>query len=270
MTASASLLNGKTVLIPRGKDQARSYSELVKGFGGIPAEIPLIAFRPVAETEEILVYINQLSTYDWIIFTSNIAVETFLSFINLSKQNGFPRIAAIGKKTEKSLLNAGLHADFVPREYVAESFVEEFLPVITAGMKILLPKGNLARSYISAAFSENGAFVDEVIIYETYFPEESGQLIKERLRTDKLDILTFTSPSTVDHFMKTVIKENLSQHLKNCIIGCIGPITKDRIESYGLKVHCTPQVYTVEHMLESIIEFLKAKDGRGSNNGFTI
>ncbi len=46
MTDSAPLKN-KKILVPRGKGQAKPFSDLVKKNGGIPIEIPLIAFRPI-------------------------------------------------------------------------------------------------------------------------------------------------------------------------------------------------------------------------------
>ncbi|MBP2240611.1 uroporphyrinogen-III synthase [Cytobacillus eiseniae] len=257
MNASASPLKGKNVLVPRSRGQAKSFSELIKGYGGNPIEIPLIAFKPVHPSEEILAVIHQLHTYDWLIFTSSITVELFLSFVSPLERGKLPRIAAIGTKTASFIEAQGLRVDFVPEKYVAEEFVEDFLPHVKKGMKILIPKGSLARNYIATAFTAHGAIVDEIVIYETYFPEESKKLIVEELSRDKLHILTFTSPSTIDHLMSVVKEYNLYRHLEGCIIGCIGPVTKARIESYGLPVHSAPDVFTVNHMIKSIINYLE-------------
>ncbi|WP_419393631.1 uroporphyrinogen-III synthase [Cytobacillus praedii] len=256
MTPSTLPLQGKNILVPRSKGQAQSFSDLVKQYGGNPVEIPLLAFRP-ASTPEIYAIINQLHTYDWLIFTSSITVETFLSFLHPSDRKHLPKIAAIGKKTESFLLDKGLQVDFTPEEFVAEGFVEEFKPNVKKGMKVLIPKGNLARNYIADHLTNYGAVVDEAIIYETYFPEESRELIKDKLTHGQLDILTFTSPSTIDHLMAVVKENNLNEKVEACVIGCIGPVTKERIESYGLKVHIAPDVYTVHHMIKSTIDYLK-------------
>lgn len=257
MTGPAHPLTGMSVLVPRGKGQAKAFSNMINGYGGIPIEIPLIAFKAVDHSSEITSIINVLHKYDWIIFTSNITVENFLSLIDSSQKENLPKIAAIGKKTEACLQEAGIHVDFIPTEFVAEGFIEDFLPIVQSGMKILIPKGNLARNIIYSALTEKGAIVDEVIIYETYFPDESRKKIIEVYSESTIDVLTFTSPSTVDHFMKVLIENNLFDKLKNSVIGCIGPITKDRIKSYGLEVHCEPKIYTVDHMLESVIEYLQ-------------
>ena len=257
MTAPALPLSGKTVLVPRGKAQAKSFSDLIEGYGGIPIEIPLLAFKPVEATDELQVILNQLHTYDWLILTSNVAVETFFSFINLAEEKKLPKIAVIGKRTENCIIKRGLNVEFTPKEFVAEGFVEEFLPHVKQGMKVLIPKGNLARDYICTSLMAAGAVVDEGVIYQTYFPEESKQLLKEKLATKSIDILTFTSPSTVDHLMEVVNGNKLQPLLKDCIIGCIGPITVERAKHYNLRVHSSPEVYTVDHMLKTIIDYLQ-------------
>lgn len=248
-------LQNKTVMIPRGKAHAKSFSELVAKNGGIPVEIPLIAFQPVKASEKLLKTLTDLHTYDWIIFTSNVTVETFYSFFKKGEVL-LPKIAVIGEKTKEVLVDMGERVDFVPEEYVAEGFIDEFLPHVNQGERILIPKGNLARDYISAALKEKGAIIDEIIIYETFMPDESrGKLVK-MLSDESLDILTFTSPSTIDHFMKIVEENQLRDKLEHCIVACIGPVSKRKAEQRGLKVHAMPEKYTVEEMLKSVAKFI--------------
>jgi uroporphyrinogen-III synthase len=260
MIKSFPLIDQK-VLVPRGENQAKSFSQLVERYGGIPIEIPLIAFRPIERIGRLQDELKALDTYDWIIFTSNVTVETFFSFFQKEEVGGkFPKIAVIGKKTAEVLTEKGLSAEFVPSAYVAEVFVEEFLPYIHSGSRVLLPKGNLAREYIALSLTEAGAQVDEVVIYETYIPAESRVKLAGMLADKQLDILTFTSPSTVDHFMDVVKEYGLWEQLKDCIIGCIGPITEKKLLAYGLTVHASPQEYTVNEMLKSTIVYLEKSE----------
>ncbi len=247
-------LRQKHVLVPRGKQHAKSFSELVESFGGIPVEIPLIAFRPAPFAQGQKQIDASLDTYDWIIFTSNVTVETFCSFYK-GKFHA-PKIAAIGEKTQEALEDLGMSVDFIPEEYVAEGFVREFAPHVSKGMRILIPKGNLARALISSSLREAGAVVDEVVIYETYMPEESKELLAEKLACGELDVLPFTSPSTIDHFMQTVKEKQLEEKIQHCVIACIGPVSKKRAESYGLTVHAYPEKYTVKSMLDSVISYI--------------
>ncbi len=249
-------LVGKKVLVPRGKDQAKSFSMIVEQYGGIPVEIPLIAFRPIEKNQRLQNCLKALDTYDWIIFTSNVTVETFFSFYH-GDAAAVPKIAVIGRKTADGLKEKGLQAEFVPSAYVAEVFVKEFLPFIESGSRVLLPKGNLAREYIATELTEGGAHVDEVVIYETYLPEDSRVKLAQMLAENEIDILTFTSPSTVDHLMSVVKEYGLEEHLKECLIACIGPVSEKKLYSYGLPVHVSPKEYTVKEMIKSTIAYLE-------------
>ncbi|PLR75486.1 uroporphyrinogen-III synthase [Bacillus sp. V3-13] len=251
-------LQGKTVLIPRSKKQASSFSDLVRRYGGIPVEIPLIEFKAVEKSGQLVKAFENLHTYHWIIFTSSITVETFFSFLPDLQSESFPKIAVIGEKTRQKLLEKGLKAAFTPGEYVAEAFVKEFLPLLEGGGKILLPKGNLAREYIAASLREAGAVVDELIIYETFLPPASRSLLTEMIKGKRLDVLTFTSPSIVDHFFETAEVEGLKESVKDCLVACIGPVTKARAEFYGLTVNVMPDTYTVQEMVNNLAAYLRS------------
>lgn len=255
-------MQGKKVLVPRGKQQAKSLSQLIEKEGGIPVEIPLIAFRHVSLDPELRAVLKNLTDYEWIIFTSKVAVETFLAFMEEEQITTLPKIAVIGKKTEQVLRKKQLTPVFLPSEFVAETFVTEFLRVVKKGTKILLPKGNLARDYIAESLRMSGVIVDEAVIYENYFPDDSRDKLKKMIEKDELDLLLFTSSSTVDHFMEVIREHHLESHLKACLIGCIGPVTEKTIKSYGLDVHASPKVYTVEEMINSMVACLEDKNRR--------
>jgi uroporphyrinogen-III synthase len=260
MIQSLPLLD-KKVLVPRGENQAKSFSQLVERYGGIPIEIPLIAFRPIEKNQRLHDALMALDTYDWLIFTSNVTVETFFSFFKEEGQGcTLPKIAVIGKRTAEVLKEMGFSPEFVPSAYVAETFVEEFSPFIDRDSRVLLPKGNLAREYIARSLHEFGAQVDEVVIYETYLPDSSRDMLADMLANHQLDILTFTSPSTVDHLMDVVKKYRLDEQLRSCLISCIGPVTEKKLRAYGLTVHASPKEYTVKEMIRSTIAYLEMEE----------
>ncbi|WP_019154711.1 uroporphyrinogen-III synthase [Robertmurraya massiliosenegalensis] len=256
---SPSALTGKKVLVPRGKKNASTFSAIVEEFGGIPVEVPLLEFRPVKKEALLERILTSLHTSDWIVFTSDVTVTTFFSIVQDGQVQGLPKIAVIGEKTEEALLKKGISVDFKPKRYVAESFVEEFAPFVKKGEKLFIPKGNLARDYIAQFFKEKGHAVDETIIYETYFPEDSKEKLKHLLQNRELDILPFTSPSTIEHFMSVVNHYDLHAHINNCIVAAIGPVSKQKCESMGLTVHVCPEVYTSYEMLYAIEKYMMQK-----------
>jgi uroporphyrinogen-III synthase len=129
--------------------------------------------------------------------------------------------------------------------------------MVPSGSTVLIPKGNLAREYISASLSNHGVLVDEIVIYETYMPEDSREKLAKMLAEDEIDILMFTSPSTVDHFMSVVKEYQLESHIERCVISCIGPVTEKKLRAFGLPVHVSPTEYTVKEMIVSTIEYLE-------------
>lgn len=170
-----------------------------------------------------------------------------------------PKIAAIGEKTEQKIVELGFHVDFVPREYVAEGFVKDFLPLVSSGATVLLPKGDLARNVIATELTVHGVQVDEMVIYETYLPEESRQKLLHVLHEIPLHVLLFTSSSTVDNFMTVVKGEALEHRIQHAIVACIGPIAKKTAESYGLSVHVCPAIYTVDALLEETLQYVQSE-----------
>lgn len=250
-------LQGKKVLVPRGKNNAKSFSAIVENFGGVPIEVPLLDFRATQNIKELIPTLEELSTYDWLILTSNVAVNTFFAALGDIDVSKLPKIAAIGEKTEGVLKKKGISVQFIPKAYVAESFAEEFAEVVKEGERILIPKGNLARDYIAQFFQKRGHVVDEIIIYETYFPEESKKRLIEVLQKGELEILPFTSPSTIEHFMQVVHEYELKERIEHCLVAAIGPVSKKKCEKLGLTVHIMPEVYTSFHMLTAVAEYLE-------------
>ncbi|MBL3890762.1 uroporphyrinogen-III synthase, partial [Bacillus cereus] len=188
-------LAGKTVLITRAQHQAKQMSVAVKEKSGIPLEIPLLrmegmSHRQIQHIEE------QLHSYDWVIFTSRNGVGFFLD--SLKKKLPLTiKIAAVGVKTKLELEKRGYQVHFVPTSFVAEAFAEEFLKELSGNERILFPKGNLAREVIPVALREIGISLDELTVYGTKVNIEKKQELIAALKLGKVDIITFTSPSTV-------------------------------------------------------------------------
>ncbi|RDU36288.1 uroporphyrinogen-III synthase [Neobacillus piezotolerans] len=251
-------LSNKKVLVPRGASQAKPFSRLIEKHGGIPVEIPLLSFRPVRMDETLHHMLATVEEYDWIVFTSNVTVETFLSFYGDRKRPRLPKIAVIGERTGLFLKERGFETDFIPSKYVAEVFAEEFIAHINKGCRVLIPKGNLAREHIANMLRKHGSIADEIVVYETYLPEESKQKLNEMLSKGELDILMFTSPSTVDHFIEATGEKGLKELAARCVVACIGPVTEKRLKSLGIPVHASPDQYTVEDMVNSTLEYLES------------
>ncbi|MGW6193484.1 uroporphyrinogen-III synthase [Bacillus cereus] len=247
-------LAGKIVLITRAQHQAKQMSVAVKERSGIPLEIPLLRMEGTSH-RQIQRITRQLHLYDWVIFTSKNGVAFFLD--GLKKKIPLTiKIAAVGVKTKLELEKRGYQVDFVPTSFVAEVFAEEFVRKLSGNECILFPKGNLARDVIPVKLREFGIFLDELIVYGTKVNVEKKQELITALKLGEVNIITFTSPSTVDSFVRLLEGTNWREWTKKCTIACIGPITEKEALLYFPHV-IVPKEYTVEALLQCICESIK-------------
>ncbi|MGE7759027.1 uroporphyrinogen-III synthase [Peribacillus sp. NPDC097895] len=246
------------VLITRGKGQADGLKDSIEKNGGTPLLVPLLEFTLPDHVEDVQQRLDELNTYDWIILTSQNGVEFFFNLLG-KKPVRLPKIAVIGSKTEVALKRHGYKADFVPTQFVAEGFVSEFIPLLESGTRVLLAKGNLARAVIAETINEAGASCDEVIIYHTVLPGSSEKQLVQLITNHEIDIITFTSSSTVNHFLQIMERHELGTYIDRIIIACIGPIAAKTAAKHGLSVDVCPAVYTTEAMVADIIRFISEK-----------
>ncbi|MCG4722833.1 uroporphyrinogen-III synthase, partial [Alistipes putredinis] len=65
--------------------------------------------------------------------------------------------------------------------------------------------------------------------------------------------ITFTSSSTVSNFIDIIGVDNIDK-LKNTKVISIGPITSNTAKELGLKVYKEPTNYTINDLINCIIE----------------
>ena len=73
----------------------------------------------------------------------------------------------------------------------------------------------------------------------------------------EIDVIAFTSSSTVNHFAELLKREDLKKLLKGIAIACIGPVTTRTAKEWGLKVRIQPKQYTIPGLTRAIAEYYK-------------
>ena len=252
-------LQGKTVLITREKSQARDLRETISKNGGVPIEVPLLSFQmPVGQVKADTVgKVERVNAFDWVVFTSKNGVDFFFKFLKEMKLTLDPhvRIAVIGKKTLDVIESYGYKPAFVPPSFVAEAFLPSFLEILKSKESVLICKGNLARDYIAKGLREKCFEVEQAIVYDNVQPVGTTDLLVKAFRETKVDIILFTSPSTINNFMDIVYKNQLEELVRESVIVSIGPVTTKRIEELGLKVTLSPAEFTAQGMMKALEEF---------------
>ena len=163
--------------------------------------------------------------------------------------------AAIGPATAKRLSDFGLKSDIVPETYRAESVVEAFSKEDINGKKILLPRAKAARPILPAELTKMGANVDEIAAYQTIKDLQNVDELINGLEEKAIDLITFTSSSTVKNFKELLPADKFKQLIDGVTVASIGPITAETAGKLGFEVDIIADEFTIAGLCEVILRY---------------
>jgi uroporphyrinogen III methyltransferase/synthase len=254
-------LLGKRVIVTRAREQASDLVRQLSDLGAECLEYPTIKIVPAEDLNPMDEAIENLSAYDWIVFTSVNGVKFFFERLfetGLDVRNlNHIRTAAIGPATAEELFKFGLKSDIIPKNYRAESVVEAFRKEEVDGKKVLLPRAGEARPVLPVELRNMGAEVDEVTAYLTEKVRDKADLLVSQLEEKTIDMITFTSSSTVKNFKSLLPPDKFTELIDGARIASIGPITTDTASEAGFKVDITAESYTIPGLCEAILKYYR-------------
>lgn len=251
-------LSGKRVLITRAKDQSSSFARRLMELGADVIEFPTIEIAPPTSWLQLDQAIKDLNKFDWIIFTSANGVKFFFERFKKIKKTTFPsylKVCAIGPATAKELKIRGINVDYIPKEFIAESILKGFENKEIEGKRILIARAKKARDILPKGLKKMGAEVKVVETYRTIKPKGAKARIRKILKDEKVDVIAFSSSSTVSHFIELLKGINFNPFLKNTLIACIGPVTAKTARDLGLRVDIQPDKYTIPALTHAIAKY---------------
>ena len=241
------------VLVTRPRQKASQFAHALHGIGAEAIVFPCIEIQPVDDTTLLDRALAKLDCYDWLLFTSTNAVDIVaerLESLRVTHINGKPRLAAIGPQTAATMREHGLKPDFVPEQFISEAI----LPGL-GDLKerwVLLPTADIADDYLPAGIQSADGIAHVITAYRTLpaVPDPKGLA---ELR-EGVDVVTFTSGSTVHNFITIAHQAGLNPHALpgDPRIACIGPKTARTAEVLGFKVDILTDEYTVEGLVAAI------------------
>lgn len=258
-------LLGKRIVVTRAREQASDLVRQLSDLGADCLEYPTIKIVPAEDLKPMDEAIKNLSAYDWIVFTSVNGVKFF--FDRLFETDKDVRAlnhlctAAIGPATAERMFQFGLKSDIIPKNYRAESVVEAFRKEKLDGKKILLPRAGEARPVLPVELRKMGADVDEVTAYLTEKVRDNADLLVKQLEDNAIDLITFTSSSTVKNFKNLLPPKEFTRLIDGIAIASIGPITTDTAVESGFKVAISAESYTIPGLCEAILKYYRNYKG---------
>lgn len=255
-------LFGKTIVVTRNKTSEAKFAKLLELQGASVFHFPTIDIVEIAPNTKLEQALDDLSAYDWMLFTSGNAVEIFFDRLfqsgNDIRSLHAVKIAAIGKPSAERLQKYYLKADFIPETFTSEDLVAGMTKrFFLSEKRILFPGSTLSNPQIAESLEKTGANVDMISVYETTIAQVDEKRVNELkalIEQGKIDWITFTSSSTVDNFVEIVGRDFIAEHQTKIPTASIGPVTTKTLEHYGLHAHMTAKEHTFEGLVNSIIE----------------
>jgi uroporphyrinogen III methyltransferase / synthase len=258
-------LFGKRVLITRPRDQAEEFVQLLEAAGADPVEAPMIRIVAPEHYQSLDDACARAGSFHWIVFSSTNAVDAFVERLLLTPQDlrvlHGVKLCAVGAATARRLAHFGLKVDLTPAEYRAEALLHAIAAGNdVAGLEVLLPHGDIGRELLADELRKRGANVTEAIAYRTIIAEparEGEPDIYRMLLERRIDVVTFTSPSSVRNFVKVLGAEPAADLLTSTIVASIGPVTAEAAAQCHIRTTIVPATYTAPALVAAIVDYFE-------------
>ncbi len=228
---------------------------------------PTIRIRPIPSS--LKPSLARLDEFDWIIFTSRNAVRLFAQAIPpgstmakfLAPVNA--RVAAVGRGTGEELETRGVAGALVSERGDGLSLAEDIIRQFNSpGPKVLLPRSAAGLSELPDRLAAAGAVVTDISIYETVREERHSAEILGKIRSNRFDVVLFSSPSSLDSFLELAGRESLSD--RAIAIGVIGKVTAGALRKTGREPDFIMAAPTTSAMIDSMTLWRQSRRTRSN------
>jgi uroporphyrinogen III methyltransferase / synthase len=250
-------LFGRRVIVTRSRAQASDLVARLEELGAETVEAPTIRIEPPLDPEPLRAAARSLADYDWIVLTSTNGVEALFATLAAegldARALAGRRLAAIGPATAARLADFGIRADLVPETFTGAAVAEALARTGNlAGVRILLPRADIAPKELAVSLGNRGAVTSEVTAYRTVADFANRDTVAERLDRSEIDWITFTSSSTVRNFLDMLKIDRV--RASGAALASIGPTTSAALREAGLEPTVEAAEYTIPGLVEAIVK----------------
>jgi uroporphyrinogen III methyltransferase/synthase len=251
-------LHGMRILITRARHQVDPFRRELVDLGAAVVEIPTLEVKPMPTDERVRNAIQNLNRTALLIFASANAVDIFFQMLFESGSDvralHNSKLCAIGQETADSLGSYGLRPELVTSEYTAEGLANALEGWEMRGMRVVVPRAEVARDALPSLLANRGAEVEVLPVYQAVCPPDAGPALMRLFEGEGVDVITFTSSSTVHNFVRAFPDDRLPAILGDAEIACMGPVTADTARKLGLQVSIVAREYTTHGLVQAISE----------------
>ena len=254
------------IIITRPRAQSEEMSQWLEAAGATVLHFPMIETVAPDSWDGLDAALARFADFDWLIFTSANSVKFFFQRLAEFRDGEAPpigqvRLGAIGTATAKALERAGGHVELIAEDSKAEGLLQALLEQVGGaerlrGLRFLIPRARVARDLLPDELRKRGAQVEVVEAYQTIKPEVDQEPLLALLKNRTINVITFTSSSTVHNFITTIGAAEAPELLQGTFLACIGPVTAGTAQTYHLKNIIQPPSYTAKALVQVILEAL--------------
>ena len=249
-------LAGRTVLVTRPAEQAAPLVRELERRGARVLVAPTIRLVP-ARSAALTAALKDLAAgrFAWIVLTSRTTVEMLRDRL-ASARDVKASVAAIGDGTAAAFRRwSRRDPDLQPETFTTAALARAFP---RGSGRVLTARADIAPPGLEDALTKKGWEPTRVDAYRTVFATSLPREVRRDLANDEIDVVTFTSASTVRGFADV-----LGRRYGSFISVCIGPVTAREARERGFSPRRVAKPHTIEGVVDAVEQALSRPRRRG-------
>jgi uroporphyrinogen-III synthase len=249
-------LAGRTVLVTRPAEQAAPLVRELERRGARVLVAPTIRLVP-ARSAALTSALRELAAgrFDWITLTSQATVDVLRDRLATSGDVR-AKVAVIGDGTAAAFRRwSRRDPDLQPQTFTTAALARAFP---RGSGRVLTARADIAPPGLEDAIARKGWDPVRVDAYRTVFARSLPREVRDDLRWDEIDAVTFTSASTVRGFANV-----LGRRYGSFLAVCIGPVTAREARANGFPVRRVANPHTIDGLVDAVERALIRPRRRG-------
>ncbi|HEX6179567.1 MAG TPA: uroporphyrinogen-III C-methyltransferase [Thermoanaerobaculia bacterium] len=253
-------LFGRRVVVTRAREQASKLVELLVDSGASVLQFPTIEITPPESWDSLDSVID--GRYDLVVFTSVNGVRAYFDRLYSNGEDARvlagSLIAAVGDTTAAELRNRGIIPDLIPDKFQSNALLP-MLETDQRGVRTAVIRAAEGSNDLIDELRRRGGHVDLGVAYRTIAVESELAELRALIATKAIDVVTFTSGSTVEHFFSRLTPEERAQVFEQSMIASIGPQTTEAIRRYGRGADVEATSASVQALHDAVVNAVSQK-----------